>query len=65
MPTTLWESHIDSVKAIRYQTPKIREALLELQESSDDAKTKSEAGSLINELENFEFLLGITTGMIF
>ena len=60
MSTTRWRSHIYSVKAIRYQAPQIKEALLELQESSDDAKTKSEAGSLVNELENFEFLLGIT-----
>ena len=33
--------------------------MLELFETSDDAKTKSEAESLVNELENFEFLLGM------
>ncbi|KAH1199082.1 hypothetical protein GmHk_18G052524 [Glycine max] len=34
-------------------------ALLELHKSCDDAKSKSEAESLVNALENFEFLLGL------
>ena len=59
MSNTRWERRAESVKAIRYQTPQIKEALLELLETSDDAKTKCEAESLENELENFEFLLGM------
>ena len=47
------------MKVIRYQAPQIKDVLLELLETSDDAKTKSEDESLAKELENFEFLLGI------
>ncbi|XP_021762472.1 zinc finger MYM-type protein 1-like [Chenopodium quinoa] len=60
---TRWESRIKSVKAIRFQSPQIRLALLEFYNSSGDdadiAKTKSEAESLANSLASFEFLLGM------
>ncbi|XP_062028633.1 uncharacterized protein LOC133744556 [Rosa rugosa] len=57
---THWESHVESVKPIRFQARKIRDVLIHLAEVSEDPKTKSEAESLaIFEMENFEFLLGM------
>ncbi|XP_057531282.1 uncharacterized protein LOC130809500 [Amaranthus tricolor] len=56
---TRWEDRIKSVKAIRFQTPQIRNSLLKLFESCEDAKTKSEAKSLANALNNFEFIHGM------
>ncbi|GJR90543.1 zinc finger MYM-type protein 1-like protein [Tanacetum coccineum] len=52
------ESHVKSVKAIRYQLLKIREALLQVTETDNDSKIKSESKSLAtNELGDFEFLV--------
>ena len=57
---TRWESRIESVKAIKFQTPQIRDVLYDLAETSKDPKTKSEVISLATcEIENFEFLLGM------
>ena len=58
---TRWESRIESVKAIKFQVLEIRDALLQLAKTSEDPKTKSEVDCLATyELENFEFLLGMT-----
>jgi len=58
---TRWEIRIESIKALRFQTPQIRDALLKLDEINDDLKIKSEANYLATyELGNFEFLLSMT-----
>ena len=56
---TPWESRIKSVKVIRFQTPQIRLAVLQLYKCCDDAKSKSEAESLASSLESFELLLSL------
>ncbi|XP_024200493.1 uncharacterized protein LOC112203806 [Rosa chinensis] len=51
---------VESVKAIRYQAPEIREALIHLVNGKEDAKTKSDAETLATyNLQNFEFLFGM------
>ncbi|KAK9682056.1 hypothetical protein RND81_10G047400 [Saponaria officinalis] len=53
LSSTHWESRVDSVKAIRFKIVEIREALLQVGETDNDSKIRSEAKSLaINELVN-------------
>jgi hypothetical protein len=60
LSATRWESHLESVKSIRFQIPEIREALLQVTETDNDAQKCSEAKSLAeNELGSFEFLVSI------
>ena len=58
---TRWESRIKSVKVIKFQSPQIRDALLQLAQTSEDPKIKSGADCLVTyEIESLEFLLGMT-----
>ena len=60
LSSTRWESHVESVKAIRIQMPEIRDALLQVAETDNDPLTSSEAQSLAeNELGGSEFLVSI------
>ena len=57
---TRWESRIKSVKAIRFQAPELRFALLHLSKDKDvESKDRSDAKNLFNVLGTFEFILGM------
>ncbi|XP_073138470.1 uncharacterized protein [Henckelia pumila] len=54
--TKRWESHIESVKAIKSQVGQIREALLKVADLTDDARLSRDARLLATrELSSFEF----------
>ncbi|XP_026398695.1 zinc finger MYM-type protein 1-like [Papaver somniferum] len=58
---TRWEIRVASVKAIRYQAPKIRNDLERLRDSSPISQEVSTADSLVSfDLHNFEFYLSLT-----
>lgn len=56
---TRWESKLESVKALRYQIKEVHDALVEVVETTDDPKAKSEARSLVNEISSYEFLVAL------
>nr|KYP60162.1 hypothetical protein KK1_015610 [Cajanus cajan] len=60
---TRWECRIESIKAIKFRVPKIRDELFQLSKTSEDSKIKSEAMCLETyEMENFEFCSNHMTG---
>nr|GEW09797.1 zinc finger MYM-type protein 1-like [Tanacetum cinerariifolium] len=53
-----WESHVETLKAIRFKLLEIKEALLQVADTDNDFKIKSESKSLAtNEVGDFEFLV--------
>uniref|UniRef100_A0A2N9EZT0 TTF-type domain-containing protein n=1 Tax=Fagus sylvatica TaxID=28930 RepID=A0A2N9EZT0_FAGSY len=57
---THWESHIESVKAIRSQAAELKDALIEISNTSKDDVVMAEAkGLCYNALEDFEFLISL------
>jgi hypothetical protein len=57
---TRWESHIESVKAIRSQVAELRDVLIEISNSSKDDVVMAKAKDLCNNaLEDFEFLISL------
>ncbi|CAO2827615.1 unnamed protein product [Amaranthus hypochondriacus] len=59
LSNTRWESRIKSVKAIRFQAPQIKFALLKMHGSKEELGIKSHAGLLAKSINKFEFLLGM------
>lgn len=54
---TMWESRINSLKALRYQLPNTIEAFEELSREASETMTRYEAQPLANEIRTFEFIL--------
>ena len=54
---TRWESRVSSLAAVRYHYSSVRDALLNLHEETNDPVAASEALSLIQNMEQFEFIV--------
>jgi hypothetical protein len=56
---TRWECKIESIKAVRFQTQKVRPALIKLRETTEHSLTYCEANSLTEETSCYKFLITI------
>ncbi|QQP39921.1 Uncharacterized protein FKW44_013792, partial [Caligus rogercresseyi] len=54
---TRWESRIKSIEAVRYQAGQVREALLEVRETTADPVVRVEAQSLAEEIGSYRFCI--------
>ncbi|XP_059182372.1 uncharacterized protein LOC131961119 [Centropristis striata] len=54
---TRWESRIKSIEAVRYQAGQVREALLEVRETTKDPVVRVEAQSLAEEIGSYRFCI--------
>lgn len=52
---TRWESRFNSIEPLRYQTDKVREALVEVRDKTNDSAARIEAQSLAEEIGSFRF----------
>lgn len=56
---TRWESRVSSLAAVRFNYTSVRDALQNLHEESNDSVAASEELSLIQNMEQFEFIVTI------
>ncbi|KAL4153760.1 hypothetical protein QTP88_001593 [Uroleucon formosanum] len=56
---TRWKSHINSMKALRFQLSSILNALEEVLETANDLMARSEDVSLSDEIGKYEFILNL------
>ena len=56
---TRWECRVNSVRAVRYQIGEVYGALIEVSESANDPKARTEAASLAKQIKCFPFLMSV------
>jgi len=56
---TRWESCVDSVAVLRYQTDEIHDALIDISENLNDAQACSEAQSLADAILDYSFIVSV------